>query len=191
MRTLTCILHDISVDEGSSKGSLSELSTTQDIFVGGFDQILVPSRYGLRACLCGLWVWVLVPIGEVGWLLESLISLSLKLVIIIIIRYIYHMLINTQSACIIIHINLNTTFCTHVEQFYQDNLHKALFLFSYMKTWTFWLVMSSSWTSLLSPDITFVIWDLFPMSFSCYIGIALFLWKMMGHTLRSWKSSTT
>ena len=42
-----------------------------------------------------------------------------------------------------------------------------------MKTWTF------DWWCL-QPDITFVIWGLFPVLFSCYIGIALFLWKMMG-----------
>ncbi|KAK7100839.1 laminin subunit alpha-like isoform X2 [Littorina saxatilis] len=43
------------VTTGMSKGSLSELSTTADIFVGGFDQILVPvgnvGSYGFDGCI--------------------------------------------------------------------------------------------------------------------------------------------
>ena len=40
--------------------------------------------------------------------------------------YIYHVIINALSAHMI-HINLNTIFYTHVEQSYQNNLHKVLY----------------------------------------------------------------
>ena len=162
---LTCVLLYIPVDQGSSKGSLSELSTTQDIFVGGFDQILVPSRYGLRACLClcGLWVWVLVHIGEAGWLLESLIFLSLKLVIIIKIMYVYHALVNTLSTHIIIHINLNTIFYTHVE----DSPTITIYIrhYFYFHVWKPGLLTGDvfSLTSLLSSEV----------SFRCYFHVIL------------------
>ena len=46
--------------------------------------------------------------------------------VIIIIMYIYHALINTLSAHMI-HSNLNTIFCTHRAQSYQNSLHKVLF----------------------------------------------------------------
>ena len=52
--------------------------------------------------------------------------------IIIIIMYIYHALINALSAHMI-HINLNVIFYTHVKHVYQNNLHKVLFkLFIYI-----------------------------------------------------------
>ena len=43
--------------------------------------------------------------------------------------YIYHALINTLSAHMI-HVDLNTIFCTHVEHSpsYQNNLHKVLYM---------------------------------------------------------------
>ena len=44
----------------------------------------------------------------------------------IIIMYIYHALINALSTHMI-HINLNMIFYTHVEQSYQNNLHKVLY----------------------------------------------------------------
>ena len=41
--------------------------------------------------------------------------------------YIYHILVNTLSAHIM-HINLNTIFCTHVEHSpIKNNLHKVLY----------------------------------------------------------------
>ena len=47
--------------------------------------------------------------------------------VIIIIMYIYRMLINALSACII-HINLNMIFCTHAEHGpVENNLHKVLY----------------------------------------------------------------
>ena len=46
---------------------------------------------------------------------------------IIIIMYIYHALINAQSTHMI-HINLNTIFCTHVE----DSLTKTIYIRHYM-----------------------------------------------------------
>ena len=63
----------------------------------------------------------------------SLYSLCVSIIItttttttIIIIMYIYHALINALSTHMI-NINLNTIFYTHVEQSYQNNLHKVLF----------------------------------------------------------------
>ena len=45
--------------------------------------------------------------------------------------YIYHALINALSAhMIMIHVDLNTIFCTHLEHSpsYQNNLHKVLYM---------------------------------------------------------------
>ena len=51
-------------------------------------------------------------------------AFSASLSAIIIIMYIYHALINALRTHMI-HINLNTIFCTYVES-YQNNLHKVL-----------------------------------------------------------------